>query len=85
MRLLGYSRCPACHRPFNSAPVFREDESYCCLYCADGRLCACMTEADLADDGVDGLGLLFRPEARPAHVDWRDLVGADRSEAIDRP
>jgi hypothetical protein len=35
------------------------DETYCCAGCAQGGPCICSYEADLADDGVDGLGLLF--------------------------
>lgn len=59
--------CPACHRPFRSSPAFREDTAYCCHACASGRLCICLAEADMADDGVDGLTLPFGLEqaARP--------------------
>ena len=57
-------RCRACHRPFESNPTFREDAAYCCQSCASGQLCTCFLEADLADDGVDGLTLAF--EAEPA-------------------
>jgi hypothetical protein len=39
-------------------PVYRMDESYCCVGCAQGGPCVCSYEADLADDGVDNLGLL---------------------------
>ena len=55
-------RCPACHRPFESNPTFREDSAYCCNSCASGQLCTCFVEADLADDGVDGLTLSFGAE-----------------------
>ena len=60
-------RCPACHRPFESTPVFREDVAYCCASCARGELCACLIETDLANDGVDGLSLPFGTQspARP--------------------
>jgi hypothetical protein len=59
--------CPACHRPFESTPTFRQDVAYCCTSCARGQLCTCLVEADLADDGVDGLTLPFGLErvARP--------------------
>lgn len=40
-------------------PVFRMDERYCCLGCADGGPCICLYETDLADDAVDHLGLPF--------------------------
>ena len=52
-------RCPACHRPFESNPTFREDAAYCCNSCAWGQLCTCFVETDLADDGIDGLTLPF--------------------------
>lgn len=35
------------------------DEAYCCLGCAQNGPCVCTYEQDLADDGVDNLGLLF--------------------------
>jgi hypothetical protein len=39
------------------------DEAYCCIGCAHGGPCVCTYEADLAEDGVDGLGLLATPVA----------------------
>jgi hypothetical protein len=51
--------CAGCYRPFTGSPVFREDTPFCCTACAAGALCACFAEADLADDGVDGIGLAF--------------------------
>jgi len=39
------------------------DEAYCCLGCAQGGPCVCTYEADMADDGVDHLGLLGGMEA----------------------
>jgi hypothetical protein len=45
------------------------DEAYCCIGCAHGGPCVCTYEADLAEDGVDGLGLLAAPVAtEPAGV-----------------
>jgi hypothetical protein len=47
------------------------DEAYCCIGCAGGGPCVCTYEADLADDGVDGLGLPFpetTTQAAPAEV-----------------
>jgi hypothetical protein len=57
-------RCAACHRPFRDAPVFRQDTAYCCASCAGGGLCTCFAEADMAEDGVDGLGLPFAHSSR---------------------
>ncbi|HET7581749.1 MAG TPA: hypothetical protein VFL75_03215 [Candidatus Limnocylindria bacterium] len=42
-----------------SRPVYRMDEAYCCVGCAEGGPCVCSYEADLAEDGVDRLGLLI--------------------------
>ena len=64
--MLGYRRCRACHRQFDTPPVFRADDGYCCHTCADGWMCTCLTEADLADDGVNGLGRPF--STKPAEV-----------------
>jgi hypothetical protein len=41
------------------------DETYCCVGCAHDGPCVCTYEADLAEDGVDGLGLLVSPTAEP--------------------
>jgi hypothetical protein len=83
MRLLGHRRCPACHRPFDTEPVFRLDNGYCCSACASGGLCDCFVEPDLADDGVQALGLLAAPA--PVRNDlsrYPLLLGTD---APDRP
>jgi hypothetical protein len=50
--------CASCESIITGRPVFQQDEAYCCLGCAQAHLCVCNAEADLADDGVDGLGLL---------------------------
>ena len=52
-------RCSSCHRPFDGHPVFVQDTAFCCGSCAGGALCTCFVEADLAEDGVDGIGLPF--------------------------
>jgi hypothetical protein len=39
-------------------PVYRMDEAYCCLGCAEAGPCTCDYEVDLAADGVSNLGLL---------------------------
>ena len=59
-------RCASCEIPLSDRPVLRMDEAYCCIGCAQGGPCICTYEADLAEDGVDGLGLPFAAE--PARV-----------------
>lgn len=56
--------CASCEAILTGPPVYRMDETYCCVGCAQGGPCVCTYEADLADDGVDHLGLLF-PIAEP--------------------
>ncbi len=51
--------CPSCEAGFTSPPIFVADVAYCCAGCADGGPCICSYEQDLADDGVDHLGLPF--------------------------
>ena len=67
-------RCPACHRPFASNPPFREDAAYCCNSCARGQLCTCFVEADLADDGVNGLSLSFGAEPAGSMLEPRRMA-----------
>jgi hypothetical protein len=56
-----------CRQSFTFSPFFHEDVIYCCRSCAFGGLCTCSIEIDLADDGVDGLGLPFAlPVVEPA-------------------
>jgi hypothetical protein len=50
--------CASCEGAIVARPVYRMDEAYCCVGCAAGGPCVCSYEADLADDGVDNLGLL---------------------------
>jgi hypothetical protein len=52
-------RCASCEGIITGHPVYRMDEAYCCVGCAQGGPCVCTYEVDLADDGVDGLGLPF--------------------------
>jgi hypothetical protein len=57
------------------------DEAYCCTGCAEGGPCVCNYEADLAGDGVDGLGLIVpvrRAVPEPPAVDEPIGVGARR-------
>jgi hypothetical protein len=61
--------CASCEGAIAGRPVYRMDEAYCCVGCAEGGPCLCNYETDLADDGVDHLGLLFPMEevARPRY------------------
>lgn len=63
--------CASCEGIITGRPVTRMEQAYCCIGCARGELCICTYEADMADDGVDGLGLLFSaPQgatSEPAH------------------
>ena len=56
--------CASCHRPFDSTPLYARDVTYCCASCLSRHLCTCLAEVDLADDGVDGLGLPFGSAVR---------------------
>jgi hypothetical protein len=71
--------CASCDGTITDRPVYRMDEAYCCLGCAQGGPCFCTYEADLADDGVDHLGLPFAMTpavaATPAPV--ADRVGEE--------
>lgn len=60
--------CASCEAQITGRPTYFMDEAYCCRGCAGGGPCVCTYEADLAEDGVDGLGLAFVPE-RAATVD----------------
>ncbi len=51
--------CANCLRTFSSSPFGSGNTTYCCRQCEARHLCTCLTEVDLADDGVDGLGLPF--------------------------
>jgi hypothetical protein len=78
-------RCASCDIEIAGRPVLRMDEAYCCGGCAEGGPCLCTYEADLADDGVDGLGLPFlvasplrHGEPLPARTDVNVAVPARR-------
>jgi hypothetical protein len=51
--------CACCDGAITDRPIYRMDEAYCCTGCAEGGPCVCTYEADLAEDGVDRLGLAF--------------------------
>jgi hypothetical protein len=71
-------RCASCEGELTGMPVYRMDETYCCRECAYGGPCMCTYESDLAEDGVDGLGLPF---ALPA---MDDAVPQPASETVAR-
>jgi len=56
--------CASCEFELTGRPVYVRDEAYCCLGCAGGGPCVCTYEADLADDGVDGIGMPFGQPVR---------------------
>jgi hypothetical protein len=61
-----HDTCASCEIPLLGWPLYRSNEAFCCVGCADGGPCLCTYESDRADDGVDGLGLPFgRPFATP--------------------
>ena len=69
--------CASCELLITGTPVYRMDESYCCLGCAQGGPCVCTYDADMAEDGVDNLGLLFaipEPEPSPTRRDVPEFV-----------
>jgi hypothetical protein len=67
--------CASCDGVITDRPVYRMDEAYCCLGCAQNGPCICTYEQDLADDGVDHLGLPFAMEPVGA---GEPFVAADR-------
>jgi hypothetical protein len=70
--------CAACDGVITGRAVYRMDETYCCTGCAAGGPCVCTYEADLADDGVDGLGLPFAVGGSTADVVERNEVALRR-------
>lgn len=68
--------CASCDGAITGRPVYRMDEAYCCLGCAQNGPCICTYEQDLADDGVDNLGLPFPME--PIVAD-KPSSGVDRA------
>jgi hypothetical protein len=57
--------CASCEILITGRAVHRMDETYCCDGCAQRGPCICSYEADLASDGVDGLGLPFDVDILP--------------------
>jgi hypothetical protein len=71
-------RCASCEGHITGRPVYSMDDAYCCVGCVAGGPCVCSYESDLADDGVDRLGLPF---ALGASLDG-PLVGVDADERL---
>jgi len=67
--------CASCELALSGRPVYFMDETYCCNGCAQGGPCVCTYEADLAEDGVNGLGLPFAVSER---VEKRDELPVRR-------
>jgi hypothetical protein len=67
--------CASCDGRITDRPVYRMDEAYCCVGCAEGGPCVCSYEADLAEDGVDNLGLPFPMDAGTAEPDEAFVPG----------
>ncbi len=68
--------CASCDGVITNRPVYRMDEAYCCLGCAEGGPCFCTYEQDLADDGVDHIG---RPFAIKPFRTAEPVATADRA------
>jgi hypothetical protein len=60
--------CATCEMAITGRPIYKMDETYCCIGCANNGPCVCSYEADMAEDGVDGLGLLAAPSSLPAQT-----------------
>jgi hypothetical protein len=76
--------CASCDGRITDRPVYAMDEAYCCHGCAQGGPCVCSYETDLADDGVDGLGLPFAMDAATLTVDERLAPPRDRERRPER-
>jgi hypothetical protein len=61
--------CASCELVLTGPPVYYMDETYCCTGCAHGGPCICTYDADVAEDGVSGLGLPFAP-SEPVVEPW---------------
>jgi hypothetical protein len=59
-------------------PIYKMDETYCCTGCAKDGPCVCSYEADMAEDGVDGLGLLAAPSLVPVQSHDQSAVTVER-------
>jgi len=80
--------CASCEGAITGRPVYRMEQAYCCLGCARGEPCICSYEADMADDGVNGLGLLFStpqgaaPETVREAEAAREVTASGRDERV---
>jgi hypothetical protein len=61
-----HDTCASCEITIVGWPIYRADEAFCCPGCADGGPCVCSYESELAEDGVDGLGLPFAVPQLPS-------------------
>lgn len=75
-------RCASCEGELTGPPVYRMDETYCCRECAHGGPCMCTYEADIAEDGVDGLGLPFALPATSDAVTEREWQTAQAGSGM---
>lgn len=64
--------CASCESAITGRPIYFMDETYCCLGCSGGGPCVCTYEADLAEDGVDHLGLLFAIAVTSHEMGWEE-------------
>lgn len=76
--------CASCDGTITGQAVYRMDETYCCTGCAHGGPCVCTYEADLADDGVDNLGLPFAPETTDAAATESVGAAGGRNPVLER-
>lgn len=60
--------CASCEGEIAGRPIRVSELEYCCAGCAEGGPCVCNYEVDLADDGVDHLGLLVASSPQFASV-----------------
>ena len=67
-------RCASCEGDITGRPVYRMDEAYCCVGCVAGGPCVCDYEVNLADDGVDHLGLPFGFDEALVNADPDELL-----------
>jgi hypothetical protein len=77
-----HDTCASCEIRLTGWPLYRGDEAFCCPGCADGGPCVCTYESDLADDGVNRLGLPF---AVPAAVPQTAAAPAPTPERVGVP
>lgn len=75
--------CASCEGVITARPVYHLDEAYCCAGCAQGGPCVCNYEADLADDGVDGLGLIAPVRTVREGADVQEPIAVTRPAELE--